>query len=54
MKVTTNANVLQNSKSKVRHSWQNVLLFGEWIWSGYVQGADQKPKLTPSCCSFCR
>ncbi len=39
---TTNANVLQNNEFKVRQSWQNIHLLGEWVWNKVVQNANNK------------
>jgi hypothetical protein len=37
---TTNANVLQTSEYKVKQSWQNIILLGEWVWNKSHQGVN--------------
>lgn len=49
---TTNANVLQTSEYKVKQSWQNIILLGEWVWNKSHQGVNRKPKPTPNHCSL--
>jgi hypothetical protein len=54
MKATTSANVLQHNESRVKQSWQNILIPRKWVWSKIVQGANLEPKLTLNCYSFCK
>jgi hypothetical protein len=54
MKAITNANVLQTNESRVRKSWQIVLLFKEQVWSRYDQSAYQESKLAPNRYNFYR
>jgi hypothetical protein len=39
---TTNANLLQNNEFKVKQSWKNILLLGEWVWNKVVQSSNRK------------